>query len=371
MIYEIINKVYGVVLMKHIDFMPKFQWLSRFRRVEVANKMILKLNPISALHFVIQTRWHPKKLKIKVNGTLVYEQVVLKDKDAKTLYQYYFNVWLNFSKYIDQCFKLEIYSKHFFFYYRIYQTQCTVIKNQSHALLSLSNADLPEDMLALSDPAALEARISQLPSKIYHTGHRDLSNSIQSILLLRLDQLGDLVLTIPSIIRIKDLCPDAKLSIMVAPHNASLVKSLGFFSEVYSLNFNPPNEFKHEKNLRQILAEKFEEMLQGQSFDLVIDLSPMPDSRYLVSRVDAIYKMGFINCGTHDVDAGINIYASDLYYDTTNISHLSYPAIMVDMLREILKPKVDFLDLKEHIIESWVNDLGLRVKKYIVIHSGS
>ncbi|MBN1232013.1 MAG: glycosyltransferase family 9 protein [Candidatus Coatesbacteria bacterium] len=108
---------------------------------------------------------------------------------------------------------------------------------------------------------------------------------IESILLIRLDHLGDLILTTPLIEGIKEVFPESRLHVLSWAYCASIIDSNEFIDRIHVVK---------DRNLRT-LSKYFKENLNKEDFNLVICPSYdflLPDA-FLASLFKNSYKIAF------------------------------------------------------------------------------
>ncbi len=96
------------------------------------------------------------------------------------------------------------------------------------------------------------------------------SNSVRRILLMRMDQIGDVVFTIPAVRAIKRKYPDASIDYLVGPWSEELVELLPEIGKIISF---PDNWFSPSFSLKKCAANFFgalRELKRGK-YDLAID----------------------------------------------------------------------------------------------------
>lgn len=117
------------------------------------------------------------------------------------------------------------------------------------------------------------------------------------ILLMRLDRLGDLVLTLPAIYSVHENFPNAKIDLVVNEQLVGFVDNIYFISDIYSIN---PYKFEFLRFLKFIF------LLRRKHYDLAIDLLPRAShlSSIILFAIKSIHKAGvavglrkyFIDC---------------------------------------------------------------------------
>jgi ADP-heptose:LPS heptosyltransferase len=137
-----------------------------------------------------------------------------------------------------------------------------------------------------------------------------LPDPVRTILVQRVDQLGDLVCSVPAIRRLRELFPDAKLIGLTTAANAGLAESLGLFDDVVVAGF-------HEDTVerRRVMPieeqERLRDALAPFRFDLAIDLGEGSESRPLLLLSGAKFLYGFKDRGWPWLSAGFELNMHD------------------------------------------------------------
>ncbi len=90
------------------------------------------------------------------------------------------------------------------------------------------------------------------------------ASSIRKILVIRLDRIGDMVMTTPIFRALKENCPDAQITVLTNPVNRNIVINNPFID--YILVYDREN--KHKRMSNRLIF--FRSVREGD-FDLVID----------------------------------------------------------------------------------------------------
>jgi ADP-heptose:LPS heptosyltransferase len=113
--------------------------------------------------------------------------------------------------------------------------------------------------------------------------------TIQSILVLKVDHIGDFMLGLEALVCLRRAFQNAIVDIACGPWNVELADSTGLFNNVYPVAFfgaradgaKPPFD-------PAVVAH-----LHGKNWDLVIDLRIDPDTRVLLRYIEGRWKIGF------------------------------------------------------------------------------
>jgi glycosyltransferase involved in cell wall biosynthesis/ADP-heptose:LPS heptosyltransferase len=114
--------------------------------------------------------------------------------------------------------------------------------------------------------------------------------SHKRILVLKLDHLGDLILAMPAIAKLKARYPDATLEIAVGSWNLELAKMFPFFDKIHTLDY-----FKKQSASQASIAQEELRSFFAQlgAFDIAIDLRRQSDTRFVLKGVKAELKVGY------------------------------------------------------------------------------
>lgn len=167
---------------------------------------------------------------------------------------------------------------------------------------------------------------------------------ITRILLLKLDHMGDLLLAIPAISRLRARYPKAKIDIAVGSWNEAIARTLPFFDQVLTLDY-----FKQKSSSQAGLAsgslDTFLKRLGG--YDLAIDLRRQPDTRFILTQVDAPRKVGYSTLDP-GVDAKLTIVLptqQDLPFVETELNRTSISRQMLALIDALPSHPSDYVSL--------------------------
>jgi ADP-heptose:LPS heptosyltransferase len=346
--------------------------LSRYPKILQDGKVYPKFNQIIALRFSLSCLINPSSVRIKNNGSIIHQELFgERHQSGKIDRVIYFNIWLNLGNPNDQINKITIELNYLGMFIPIKSIQYVFSPAGFENVFEKSDAYI--NCSLLSDPEAreiqLEDEINELPCNIRPASVDPASKLINSIVLFRMDQLGDFVLTVPAIHELKSFFPSAKITIFVSPANESMARATQLFDEVHALPFS----FQEKTNIRSVstaVKEQLSKLVTGKHVDIAIDLSPMPETRELLSLVSADKKFGFENTNTSMIDVGVLLHAKDPVNYLSNVSHSAYPLILIDTVKRVINPVVAHLPQKSpnaNILKS----LDLSNHSYIVVHSGA
>ena len=117
------------------------------------------------------------------------------------------------------------------------------------------------------------------------------------ILLLKLDHIGDFIITLEAFGLIRDAWPNAHIVLVCASWNKSLAEETGLFDEVFCCDFFPKSgaDFDRDSMAGPGLA-KYQALSLG-SYDLAVDMRYYGDTRSLLLHTNAKYRAGYVASG--------------------------------------------------------------------------
>ncbi len=231
--------------------------------------------------------------------------------------KYVFNLWLDVSDWPAGRHDLELSLTG--------PDAATLVFRQTVAIAAPSEAARHADsdaaiVLGPVDPASLAAQINAQPSVVRTARRALMAGTPRRVLVLRTDQLGDLVASVPALRRLRVLLPQARLVGLLTAANADLARSLALFDEVIAIDFpDDPLERRRIMPLRE--QEELRERLRAQRFDLAIDLSPSPVSRPLLLLSGAPVLFGFSPAEFSWLSAGFEGVTRDALNGLERVPH--------------------------------------------------
>jgi ADP-heptose:LPS heptosyltransferase len=121
--------------------------------------------------------------------------------------------------------------------------------------------------------------------------------SVQRILAIKPDHVGDVLLALPAVRRLRDLFPEAELTMLVAPHTRPLVEREPAVDHVITYEYFFADSHKAPKKLTDPERAELRAWLSSFHFDLAVDLRRETDSRELTRLSGARWTAGFADPG--------------------------------------------------------------------------
>jgi len=159
----------------------------------------------------------------------------------------------------------------------------------------VAEEDSPGSDALLSIDAAssltIEAQVRARPSMVRPAARAVFPNGLRNILVLRTDQLGDMVASIPAMRRLRQIAPEARLVGLLTAANVDIARSLALFDEVIVVDF-PDDPVERRRTMGIAEQEALRERLAPYRFDIALDLAQSNVSRELLLLSGARFLYG-------------------------------------------------------------------------------
>ncbi|MBN1804553.1 MAG: glycosyltransferase family 9 protein [Sedimentisphaerales bacterium] len=194
------------------------------------------------------------------------------------------------------------------------------------------------------------------------------TGDIRKILIIRIDGLGDIVMSIPAFKAIRTVFPNAHITLLAASPVKGLVELIPVFNEI--IYFDALWMTKGYRKTSKLLETV--SRLRKQNFDLVIDLRGDFRNNIFMSLLDVRYRLGYDITGcdfflTHTIPCGQSHHSVDMSHSLINYlgqSDMSTYDLSLSPAGEDRRFASDFL--KQNGI-----DLEDRDKPVVIINPGA
>lgn len=334
---------------------------STFRGVEAIRGYCLSLSP-------------PTELQILLNGALIHRgplrggYPIQNERNRDSLLKYVFNSWVDLSQFAHGLHELTMRF--------VLSGGETRVRHERIVIAEpFSEQDHPDSdgviSLSADDARSIDDQINSRPSTVHGFARATLPQPIQNVLILRTDQLGDLVTSIPALRRVRELLPNSNIVGLLTSANAALAATLGLFDEVIVANFSEdPLQGRRTMTLED--QESLRSKLAPYRFDLAMDLSVSGMSRILLLLSGARILYG--------VDSGEWPWLTVAFHSTTHdiknrreaVPHSTRIVAFVERLATMLASKAEVIRRTDISRDHLKPTLGpLNDKSFVVLHSGA
>jgi ADP-heptose:LPS heptosyltransferase len=155
---------------------------------------------------------------------------------------------------------------------------------------------------------------------------------VRSILVLKLDHLGDFIIGEPAMRQLRAYFPQARIRLICGPWNRRLAEATGLFEEVRCYAYFPENA-RHWDGKPVEGKDAFARAADG-AFDLAIDLRVDEDTRFLLEAVTARVRCGI---GSRERHRFLDIILPQEHEDRRTVAQIDPPArIGLDQFRSAM-----------------------------------
>ena len=110
------------------------------------------------------------------------------------------------------------------------------------------------------------------------------------ILVVKLDHMGDFILAIPALRKLKTRYPTAHIDAVIGSWNVAAARELGIFDNIYTLDFFKKNSSEAPI---AVAATVLATLAQLDEYDMAIDLRRQRDTRFFLVQIRAKMKVGY------------------------------------------------------------------------------
>jgi ADP-heptose:LPS heptosyltransferase/tetratricopeptide (TPR) repeat protein len=335
------------------------QWgdLPVLRGIEAIRVRVISLVPLIAM-------------RVRFDGrTVCLEQVQARMSQTEQKNEYMFNAWFDASALRPGLHELQLYFEEYSGGYRVREELVFV----DRLLVRNERTRNSASVVALDDSTSglpLDERVNSLPSVIYSTRRLFFETPIRRVLVVRADQLGDFVVSIPAIKRLRDLFPEAQFFGLVNPSAMEIARTMEFFEGLFEIkmSYEPMEGRRYLSPQDQIELRR---RLGEHSFDLAIDLSTGSDTRPVLRLSGAPVMVGFKPHEFPWLSFGIDAVTHDGVNGRERVPHGTLIMMLVDALGTMLRPQYTVHPAR-HPNRQLLERFGIgEGEPYLLLHSGS
>lgn len=219
-----------------------------------------------------------------------------------------------------------------------------------------------------SSEGPIDHEINAQASVVRKVERQILPDPVRTILVQRVDQLGDLVCSVPAIRRLRTLFPGARLIGLMTPANLALAEQLALFDDIVTVDF-ADNPAEQRRTLSLEGQNELRRALTAYDLDIAIDLGEGDESRALLLLSGARFLYGFKDRQAPWLNAGLEFNAHDPINGIEIVPPSRKMTLLVEGLGLMahgnarLAPKPD---------RSGLAEIGIADgQRYAVIHAGA
>jgi ADP-heptose:LPS heptosyltransferase len=218
-----------------------------------------------------------------------------------------------------------------------------------------------------NSPLSVVEQINARPSIIHRASTYSFPGKIKNVAVVRPDQLGDMVISVPALLRLREILPDARITGLLSPANEPLARSLGVFDEIILLDF-PDDPHQRQRIMDRKGQEELARKLAPYKFDVAIDFPVAGVSHKLLPLTGAPILIGY---GGERRSLNLNMSTQDPKTGNDMMRHSARTHALVETLALWLDSGARIIRRKD-LSRSLLMPYGLAEDEdYIVLHSGS
>ena len=335
------------------------QWRRQLRRVDFVRVRVASAKRLT-------------KLRVRLDGRTVGETEGAPLRAGYELSPFHhaiFNAWFDLSDVAAGAHALQLYFEEWDGGYRTWE-EIVWFDAQRPSPQGAATSAAIVDLSDAPAGASLEARIAALPSLTLPAKRQTFEGPFEKILVVRADQLGDTVMSIPAMLALKRHFPEAALYGLFSPAQRELMASMGLFAELHVVDFRYDQKSR-TRSLTLAHQSELKSRLAPYRFDLAIDLSPGLPSRPLLRLAGARYTAGFRPADFPWMSFGVDVQSRDPGNGQACLAHSHAPESLVESLALAIKRAPVVLP-KAPLDPAFAQRLGLVPgRRFAVLHAGA
>lgn len=290
--------------------------------------------------------------------------------------KYVFNVWIDLQEQLPGKYQLEMRfrdaqnSRDDHGGRRVHRQDVVIERPLPEPVFQGGDAWTP--LIDLNDPRAVDEQINARPSISSPAKRSVFRDPIKNVLVLRTDQLGDIVISVPAIKRLREILPEAHIVGLFTSANVDLAKTLGYFDEVITIDFPDDKEVQRKRVMTEENQIRLKAMLAPYNFDLAFDLAPAVASRPLLLLSGAKMLAGMRDQVWPYITANFDFYVYDAVGRSDIIPASGKTAAFVEALGVMINPVAEVVrrdDLQRSRLEE---AFGIQEhEQFVVLHTGA
>lgn len=317
------------------------------------------------------------KVEIYLDSRLIhtvqpYASPLMNEKSNRDIKKYTFNAWLDFTK--ERLGKHEL-------VVRAEPLGGKALEGQTWSRHNIIVAEpLPieqyenSDAMVPSPPEApgltLEQRVNALPTSVHRASTQSISLPADRILVLRIDQLGDLSVSIPALRRLREIVPNAHITALLGPANEAFGKTLDLFDEiiVFEIPDDPLQRRRVATAERQIELAK---ILRERNFDIAINIAVHGEVNNILHLSGAPITVGFSSGNTEWMTLALDISTHEPKSGAGSMRHSARILTLIEAFGAMLNSGATPL-AHQNLNRGDLEQYGIgREQDFVVLHTGA
>ena len=285
----------------------------------------------------------------------------------RPLLKYVFNIWLDLSGFEHVRCEAEV---------RCVQADGQIRSHRENVAVAAPwpEAEHPHSdgiiTLPPDDARPVVEQVNSRASVVRPAGRALLPAVIGNVLVVRPDQLGDMVTSIPAMRRLRELLPGSHLVGLLTAGNAEFAGTLGLFDEIIVVDY-PDDLLDRRRTMPLDKQEALRARLAPYAFELAVDLSESNMSRPLTLLSGAKFTYGFNDVDFPWLDAGFTGNTHDIHNGRETAPHSTRVLAFVERLGPLLRSGAEVLRRPE-VTRERLAAYGIGPgERFAVLHTGA
>src|SRR5262249_12092854 len=183
------------------------------------------------------------------------------------------------------------------------------------------------------------------------------------------DQLGDMIVSIPALRRLRKLLPRARLVGLLSPANAELAETLNLFDEVIPIDF-PEDEWERRRVMTLEQQHELRQRLAPFKFDAAIDLAEDNVSRPLLLLSGARFLFGFKDDNSPWLSAWYEGHTRDPVNGLEEVPHSAKLLGLVEWFGALIGTDSEIVR-RDDLSKDRLVPYGFAADPFVVLHTGA
>jgi ADP-heptose:LPS heptosyltransferase len=334
------------------------------------------LRGVTAARFYFYTKTPTEALRIELDGRTLLRVPANNMAQAaagtagprrRERVKYAFNAWIDLSSIAPGYYQLQFYFDKTAGGFRRHEEPVLIEPPNAAADAARSMAAIPAEWSALGGD--IEATINTAASVAQPARRCLFGANPHRVLVMRADQMGDFVLSVPAIQRLRALLPHARLMALVAASNVALAHSLGVFEEIFAAEI-----VTDPQTGRRVMPAPAQADLRAKlaaiGFDLAIDLCTGNDTQPWLLLSGAPHLVGFKPRDFPFLTFGIETMTREPVNRHEAASHAIAILSLVEALGAALTHR--WQTLSRPLDRIGLDSFGIGARdRYVLLHSGA
>lgn len=361
-IHTLMHKHHNDIAIRRLGREERSRWgmISTLRGIEAVRGFFFSEVPI-------------EQVVIRLNGNVIHREVPLGpyllkyEIEQHRISKFVFNCWIDFSRFEPGRYLIAVEG---------WSTDGEMRREER--AIAIAEPFRPEDHprsdgiidVGLLQGLPVESTINALPTGVHPARRGLLLNEPKTILVLRTDQLGDMVAAVPALRRLRALFPHARIVGLLTSGNADFAATLKLFDEIIVISLPDDPLYRHRIMSLEDQA-KLKKQLAPYKFDLAIDLADAGVSRPLLLLSGAPVLYGFRDREFTYLTAGQEGNSHDLWNRMECTGHSAQTVSLIGRLEALVRPDVRTVR-RDDLSPDRLDRFGLSAgRPYVLLHGGA